>query len=111
MGCVLSGPNFASVATANRRSICSYSEVTDVHHSRPGPSRSDPRPEAIDPGAVMNAQADVSIFDIPARAGATRSFARRLVDAIMESRRRAAEEFLTEYNRAHKDDLAAHQGE
>jgi len=67
-------------------------------------------PEAIGPGAVMNAQADV-IFDIPARAGAPRSFARRLVDAIMESRRRAAEEFLTEYNRAHKDDLAAHQGE
>jgi hypothetical protein len=68
-------------------------------------------PEAIDPGAVMNAQADVYIFDIPAQAGAPRSFARRLVDAIMESRRRAAEEFLTEYNRAHKDDLAAHQGE
>jgi hypothetical protein len=75
-------------------------------------------PEAIDPGAVMNAQADVSIFDIPARAGAPRSFARRLVDAIMESRRRAAEEFLTEYNRAYteynrayKDDLAAHQDE
>jgi hypothetical protein len=45
----------------------------------------------IDPGAVMNAQADVYIFDIPAQAGAPRSFARRLVDAIMESRRRAAE--------------------
>ncbi len=30
-------------------------------------------PEAIGPGAVMNAQADV-IFDIPARAGAPRSF-------------------------------------
>ena len=67
--------------------------------------------EAIDPGAVMNAQADVYIFDIPAQAGAPGSFARRLVDAIMESRRRAAEEFLTEYNRAHKDDLAPHQGE
>ena len=53
-------------------------------------------PEAIDPGAVMNAQADVYIFDIPAQAGAPRSFARRLVDAVMVSRRRAAEEFLTE---------------
>jgi hypothetical protein len=60
-------------------------------------------------GAVMPAQGYVSILDMPAQARANRSFVRRLVDAIMESRRRTAEEFLAEYNRAHKDDLRAQQ--
>ena len=45
-------------------------------------------PRSYRPGALMDAQADVSIFDIPAQARAPGS----LVDAIMESRRRAAEE-------------------
>jgi hypothetical protein len=57
----------------------------------------------------MATQAHVAFFDMPAQARANRSFMRRLVDAIMESRRRKAEEFLAEYNRAHKDDLRAQQ--
>ena len=57
----------------------------------------------------MAAQAQVFTFDMPAEARANRSFVRRLVDAMMESRRRTAEEFLAEYNRAHKDDLRAQQ--
>jgi hypothetical protein len=52
----------------------------------------------------MDAQAHVSILDMPVQSRANRSFVRRLVDAIMESRCRAAAEFLTEYNRAHQDD-------
>jgi hypothetical protein len=48
---------------------------------------------------------------MPTQARANRSFMRRLLDAIMDSRRHAAEQFLAEYDRAHKDDLAAHQGE
>jgi hypothetical protein len=60
----------------------------------------------------MDAQAHVSALDMPVQtARANCSVVRRLVDAIMESRRGAAEEFLTEYNRAHKFDLAAHQAE
>jgi len=57
----------------------------------------------------MLAQGHVFIFDMPDQARTNRSFVRRLVDAIMESRRRTAEEFLAEYNRAHKDDLRAPQ--
>jgi hypothetical protein len=57
----------------------------------------------------MTAQAPVSVFDMSAQARATRSFVRRFVDAIMESRRRKAEEFLAEYDRAHEDDLSAQQ--
>jgi hypothetical protein len=56
----------------------------------------------------MAAQAHVSILDMPAaQAPANRSFLPRLVDAIIQSRRREAEEFMAEYDRAHKDDLAA----
>jgi len=55
----------------------------------------------------MAAQAQVFTFDMPAEARANRSFVRRLVDAMMESRRRTAEEFLAEYHRAHKDDPPA----
>ena len=57
----------------------------------------------------MASQARVSILDMPAQARANRSFVRRLLDAIMESRRRTAEEFLAEYDRAHKDGLCARQ--
>jgi hypothetical protein len=53
------------------------------------------------------ADASVSVFEMPAQARPKRSFVRRLVDAIMESRRRKAEGFMAEYDRAHKDDLAA----
>jgi hypothetical protein len=59
----------------------------------------------------MAAHAQVSTFNMSAQARANRSFMRRLLDAIMDSRRHAAEQFLAEYDRAHKDDLAAHQGE
>jgi hypothetical protein len=55
----------------------------------------------------MPAQGYISIFDMPAQARTNCSFVRRLLDAIMESRRRTAKEFLAEYNRAHKDDLRA----
>ena len=55
----------------------------------------------------MASQADVSILDMPAQARANSSFVRRLLDAIVESRRRKAEQFLAEYDRAHKDDLSA----
>ena len=55
----------------------------------------------------MASQADVSILDMPAQSRANRSFVRRLLDAIMESRRRKAEQFLAEYDRAHKNDLSA----
>ena len=54
----------------------------------------------------MASQADVSILDMPAQARAN-SFVRRLLDAIVESRRRKAEQFLAEYDPAHKDDLSA----
>jgi hypothetical protein len=66
-------------------------------------------PEQVQPlqEAVMAAQAHVSIFDMPAQARANRSFLPRLVDAIIQSRRRKAEEFMAEYDCAHKDDLAA----
>jgi ribosomal protein S20 len=52
----------------------------------------------------MAAHAHVSTFNMPTQARANRSFMRRLLDAIMDSRRRAAEQFLAEYDRAHKDD-------
>ena len=55
----------------------------------------------------MAAQAQVFTFDMPAEARANRSFVRRLVDAIMESRRRKTEQFMAEYDLAHKDDLSA----
>ena len=45
----------------------------------------------------MTAQAPMSLFDGSALARATRSFLRRLVDPIIESRQRKAEEFLAEY--------------
>jgi hypothetical protein len=57
----------------------------------------------------MSAHAHVSTSNMPAQARANRSFVRRLLDAIMDSRRRAAEQFLAEYDRAHKYDLAAQQ--
>jgi hypothetical protein len=57
----------------------------------------------------MAAHAHVSTFTMPTQARANRSFMRRLLDAIMDSRRRAAEQFLAEYDRAHKDDLPAQQ--
>ena len=79
--CCIAVLTVAIVSTASGQGQAINSDQTLATH-----------PEAIDPGAVMNAQADVYIFDIPAQAGAPRSFARRLVDAIMESRRRAAEE-------------------
>ena len=55
----------------------------------------------------MTAQAHISFFDMPTEARAARSFVRQFVDAIMESRRRQAEEFMAEHNRAHKNELAA----
>jgi hypothetical protein len=57
----------------------------------------------------MAAHAHVSTFNMPTQARANHSFMRRLLDAIMDSRRRAAEQFLAEYDRAHKDDLPAQQ--
>jgi len=53
----------------------------------------------------MTVQASASFFDMSAQARATRPFVRRLVDAIMESRRRQAEEFMAGYDRAHQDTL------
>lgn len=50
----------------------------------------------------MTAQAPVSFCDT-SQARATRSFLRRLVDAIMESQRSRAEEIVTEYVRAHPE--------
>ena len=50
----------------------------------------------------MTAQAHISFFDMPAEARAARSFVRQFVNAIMESRQRQAEEFMAEYNRAHR---------
>ena len=55
----------------------------------------------------MTAQAHISFFDMPAEARAARSFVRQFVNAIMESRQRQAEEFMAEYNRAHKNEPAA----
>jgi len=55
----------------------------------------------------MASQAHVSILDMPAQARANRSFVRRLLDAIMESRRRKTEQFMAEYDLVHKDDLSA----
>jgi hypothetical protein len=55
--------------------------------------------------------AQVSTLDMPAEARVNRSFVVRLVDAIIQSRRRKAEAFMAEYDRAHKDDLAAHMHE
>jgi hypothetical protein len=55
----------------------------------------------------MAAQAHISILDSPVQARTNRSsFLGRLVDAIIQSRRRRAEEFMAEYNRAHKNDVA-----
>ena len=55
----------------------------------------------------MAAQAHISILDSPVQARTNRfAFLGRLVDAIIQSRRRRAEEFMAEYNRAHKHDLA-----
>jgi len=51
--------------------------------------------------------AQVSTLDMAAEARANCSFVVRLVDAIIQSRRRKAKEFMAEYDRAHKDDLAA----
>ncbi len=50
----------------------------------------------------MTAQAPVSFFDT-SQSRATRSFLRRLVGAIMESRRSRAEEIVAEYVRAHPE--------
>jgi hypothetical protein len=50
----------------------------------------------------MTAQSSVSFFDT-SQAQTTRSFLRRLVHAIMESRRSKAEEIVAEYVRAHPE--------
>ena len=63
--------------------------------------------ETLAPKGFMAAQAHVSILDMPAQARANRSFLPRLMDAIIQSRRRKAEEFMAEYDRVHEDDLAA----
>lgn len=57
----------------------------------------------------MTAQAPMSLFDGSALARATRSFLRRLVDPIIESRQRKAEEFLAEYIRTHQECIRTHR--